>query len=156
MLELRSAMLALADARKLKELTNTDGKYTVATDGEFGIGIRETPEVDGMRTGEDLLNGAVFEVTEIIEKEGQPTFLKLADGRGWVFDASPAEPDKKIVRKLADDERFENLEEVIEGLEMQVAQAKSFLAQVKGARTATAEEAAEQDKEYKKVLGEED
>merc|ERR1712216_264116 len=48
MLELRSAMLALADARKLKELTNTDGKYTVATDGEFGIGIRETPEVDGM------------------------------------------------------------------------------------------------------------
>lgn len=78
--------------------------YKVTTDGPYGIGIRETPDVAGARTGEDLIRGTVFQVDEIIEQEEGPTYLHLADNRGWVFDTSPVSPENPSVRVLADDE----------------------------------------------------
>jgi len=55
------------------------------------IGIRASPKLDAaVRLGEELLPGEVFEVVETQQGEGsEVTFLKLARGRGWVFDRKP-------------------------------------------------------------------
>uniref|UniRef100_A0A7S4WAH3 2Fe-2S ferredoxin-type domain-containing protein n=1 Tax=Alexandrium monilatum TaxID=311494 RepID=A0A7S4WAH3_9DINO len=76
--------------------------YRVITQGPYGIGIRAEPDVDGPRTGEDLIRGSVFEVDDILETEGGPTYLHLADGRGWVFDTTPIDPENPSVQSLAD------------------------------------------------------
>eukprot|EP00931_Biecheleriopsis_adriatica_P048245 TRINITY_DN2787_c0_g1_i1.p1 TRINITY_DN2787_c0_g1~~TRINITY_DN2787_c0_g1_i1.p1 ORF type:complete len:219 (-),score=67.45 TRINITY_DN2787_c0_g1_i1:72-728(-) len=48
------------------------------------IGIRAGPSVNDQRTGMSLMPGQVFEVSEV-KKEEDNTYLRLADGRGWVF-----------------------------------------------------------------------
>mmetsp|Transcript_13910 Transcript_13910/g.29090 ORF Transcript_13910/g.29090 Transcript_13910/m.29090 type:complete len:516 (+) Transcript_13910:1-1548(+) len=74
--------------------------FRVITEGPYGIGIRAEPDIDGPRTGEDLIRGAVFAVDDIIEVEDGPTFLHLADNRGWVFDTR--DPDNPSVENLED------------------------------------------------------
>jgi len=76
--------------------------FLVTTESPYGIGIREEPDVNGPRTGEDLIRGSVFEVDDIIEMEDGPTYLHLADQRGWVFDTSPIDPENPSVQNLAD------------------------------------------------------
>lgn len=76
--------------------------YRVTTDGPYGIGIRAEPDVNGPRTGQDLIRGTVFEVDDIIEVENEPTYLHLADNRGWVFDTSPVDPKNPSVQKISD------------------------------------------------------
>eukprot|EP00440_Ansanella_granifera_P041275 gb/GFBE01044761.1/.p1 GENE.gb/GFBE01044761.1/~~gb/GFBE01044761.1/.p1 ORF type:complete len:230 (+),score=50.90 gb/GFBE01044761.1/:1-690(+) len=49
------------------------------------IGIRELPDVNSNRTGMSIISREVFEVSDILPAEGGQTYLKLADGRGWVF-----------------------------------------------------------------------
>jgi len=51
---------------------------------------RDTANIDGKRNGETLSAGAVFSVSEEVVKDGV-MYLKLADGRGWVFDHKPGE-----------------------------------------------------------------
>eukprot|EP00929_Paragymnodinium_shiwhaense_P118978 TRINITY_DN90879_c0_g1_i1.p1 TRINITY_DN90879_c0_g1~~TRINITY_DN90879_c0_g1_i1.p1 ORF type:complete len:227 (+),score=64.70 TRINITY_DN90879_c0_g1_i1:72-752(+) len=139
------AMKALADAEELQQLAKNDNMYVVTAEGEFGIGIRETPALDGPRVGEDLPGGEIFEVSEVIKKDGEPTWLKLADGRGWVFDMSPVDPENPTAKKLAEDQRFQNLEEIVEGLRLGVQEAKADLASVRGARPRRAEEVGEEE-----------
>ena len=69
-----------------------------------GVGVRESPDYPGVRVDpyEAVVGGAVL-ISERIEKmisknaEGEPcaphkvVFLKLEDGRGWVFDCLPAD-----------------------------------------------------------------
>lgn len=74
--------------------------YKVSTTNPYGIGIREEPDIDSARTGEDLLRGSIFQVDEIVETEGGFTYLHLADGRGWVFDTSPIDPENPSVQCL--------------------------------------------------------
>mmetsp|Transcript_50012 Transcript_50012/g.129859 ORF Transcript_50012/g.129859 Transcript_50012/m.129859 type:complete len:849 (-) Transcript_50012:86-2632(-) len=62
-------------------------KY-VAADGK-PIGIRKTPALDAERTGVLLASGEVFVVSEEKEGPGDLVFLKLRDGRGWLFDRKP-------------------------------------------------------------------
>lgn len=76
--------------------------FRVTTEGAYGIGIRSVPDINGPRTGEDLIRGSVFEVDEAIEVEGEPTYLRLADGRGWVFDTTPLDPENPSVQNIAD------------------------------------------------------
>ena len=76
--------------------------YKVTTDEPYGIGIRDEPCVESGRTGEDLIRGTIFEVDEIVEIEDGPTFLHLADQRGWVFDTSPIDPEQPSCKKLRD------------------------------------------------------
>jgi len=51
--------------------------------------IRSEPDVDGKRTTEVLNPGTVFSVSEEKVGEDGVLYLKLADGRGWVFDRKP-------------------------------------------------------------------
>jgi hypothetical protein len=55
---------------------------------DLPIAIRDSPFVEGDRTGEMLQPGEKFEVCEMqaSEDSGSILFLKLKDGRGWVFD----------------------------------------------------------------------
>jgi len=76
--------------------------YKVTTENPYGIGIRDEPDIDGPRTGEDLIRGSVFEVDEIVEVEEDLTYLHLADQRGWVFDNSIFEPENPCVVNLAE------------------------------------------------------
>lgn len=95
----------------LEQLWATGGRqpgsgtfYRVVTEGPYGIGIRETPDINGPRTGLDLFRGSVFQVDEVIEEEGSPTYLHLADGRGWVFDMTPVDPKTRTVENIAEAE----------------------------------------------------
>mmetsp|Transcript_43915 Transcript_43915/g.82038 ORF Transcript_43915/g.82038 Transcript_43915/m.82038 type:complete len:519 (+) Transcript_43915:47-1603(+) len=103
-------VVGLPFGQVLERIWATGGKqpgsgyfYKVTTESPFGIGIRDEPDIDGPRTGEDLIRGSVFEVDEIVEVEdGDVTYLHLADQRGWVFDNSPREPDTPCVINLAE------------------------------------------------------
>uniref|UniRef100_A0A7S0AFL6 Uncharacterized protein n=1 Tax=Pyrodinium bahamense TaxID=73915 RepID=A0A7S0AFL6_9DINO len=53
------------------------------------MAIRSTPEVDGPRTPHMLQPGEVFVASEELQGRDGVLYLKLADGRGWVFDRKP-------------------------------------------------------------------
>jgi len=54
------------------------------------IDIRQTPAINGPRSGCQLTPGEVFRVSkEMFDHKLSITFLKLSDGRGWVFDSKP-------------------------------------------------------------------
>jgi hypothetical protein len=65
--------------------------YQVAFCG--GISVRVAPDVDSSRTGETLPCSEVFAVSERILGVDRRIYLKLSDGRGWVFDDSMLIPD---------------------------------------------------------------
>lgn len=75
--------------------------YRVITESPYGIGIRQEPDIDSQRIGEDLIRGSIFEVDEewTNDKDGI-TYLRLADGRGWVFDYSKVDPEQPTVENL--------------------------------------------------------
>eukprot|EP00929_Paragymnodinium_shiwhaense_P063014 TRINITY_DN3150_c0_g1_i2.p1 TRINITY_DN3150_c0_g1~~TRINITY_DN3150_c0_g1_i2.p1 ORF type:complete len:512 (-),score=97.97 TRINITY_DN3150_c0_g1_i2:505-2040(-) len=86
-------VVGLPFAQVLERLWATGGRqpgsgtfYRVVTEGPYGIGIRQNPDINGARTGEDLIRGSVFEVDKVLEGEDGLTYLHLADNRGWVFD----------------------------------------------------------------------
>jgi len=60
----------------------------VAEDGK-GIAIRAGPHTLSQRTGYVVLNGELFGVSEVVCASPPQCYLKLADGRGWVFTHSP-------------------------------------------------------------------
>merc|ERR1712176_1433243 len=51
--------------------------------------IRTVPDMNGPRTTDALQPGATFCVSEECPTKEGITYLKLADGRGWVFDRKP-------------------------------------------------------------------
>lgn len=57
------------------------------------VGIRKQSKVDGEQTGHLLLPGETFSVAQVMMGDDFGTkdvrFLRLADGRGWVFDTKP-------------------------------------------------------------------
>jgi len=65
--------------------------YQVAFCG--GISVRVAPDVDSPRTGMTLPCSDVFAVSETILGNDRRIYLKLSDGRGWVFDDSMLIPD---------------------------------------------------------------
>ncbi|CAE7874505.1 unnamed protein product, partial [Symbiodinium sp. KB8] len=48
------------------------------------INIRVSPEIKSLRSGQFIAEGQQFMVTDIIDSDGQ-SFLRLANGDGWVF-----------------------------------------------------------------------
>eukprot|EP00929_Paragymnodinium_shiwhaense_P065029 TRINITY_DN32645_c0_g1_i1.p1 TRINITY_DN32645_c0_g1~~TRINITY_DN32645_c0_g1_i1.p1 ORF type:complete len:309 (+),score=36.00 TRINITY_DN32645_c0_g1_i1:95-1021(+) len=52
------------------------------------IGIRAKPFIDGPRVGSDVEPNEIFKVSEEICQDGV-IYLKLADGRGWLFNQKP-------------------------------------------------------------------
>eukprot|EP00440_Ansanella_granifera_P037607 gb/GFBE01040803.1/.p1 GENE.gb/GFBE01040803.1/~~gb/GFBE01040803.1/.p1 ORF type:complete len:210 (+),score=39.53 gb/GFBE01040803.1/:1-630(+) len=128
---LAKAKIALEEALDLqaKGLSHPGTWYQVTTEGEDGIGIRDEPELDGGRTGEDLVKGTRFDVDEIIETDGEPTFLRLADGKGYVFDTSPIDPENPSVKKL--EGVFEGGKTIAE-LEEDVKEARRVFDEIRG------------------------
>merc|ERR1712154_161079 len=60
--------------------------FKVVDKDGFGIGVRAEPDMDPpRRKGQKLLHNEVFSVAEILESEPPQRYLRLADGRGWVF-----------------------------------------------------------------------
>jgi len=70
-----------------------------------GIDIRVDPNVDGRRTGVILPRGSVFAVSESLMSYDGRVYLRLADGRGWVFDDTALIPEDPSVVKVPNDVR---------------------------------------------------
>jgi len=79
--------------------------YKITTDSPYGIGVRAEPDAQGPRTGDDLARGAIFEVDRVIPVEGGPDYLRLADGRGWVFDTTPLDGEDGTCKRLRYEDR---------------------------------------------------
>lgn len=69
--------------------------YRVAFCG--GICVRAAPDVDAPRTGLTMPCNEVFAVSEAIQSADHRMYLRLADGRGWVFDDSALFPEDPAV-----------------------------------------------------------
>mmetsp|Transcript_19005 Transcript_19005/g.34327 ORF Transcript_19005/g.34327 Transcript_19005/m.34327 type:complete len:553 (-) Transcript_19005:132-1790(-) len=65
-----------------------------------GIEIRTQANVNAPRTGGIVRCGEVFGVSEIVPSSDQRFYLKLADGRGWVFDDTQILPEDPSVVRL--------------------------------------------------------
>uniref|UniRef100_A0A7S3YYC1 Uncharacterized protein n=2 Tax=Lotharella globosa TaxID=91324 RepID=A0A7S3YYC1_9EUKA len=68
----------------------------------FKFHVRSEPTVSGKKkNGIVLRSGDAFTVSEVRKDESGQTFLKLADGRGWVFTDHPKEGDnRKLVSEV--------------------------------------------------------
>lgn len=78
-------------ARSADALAGTDQVllWLYNPDSGMPISIRAEPEVEGMRTKNLLLPGDAFRVSTEIEGADGVLYLRLSDGRGWVFDKKP-------------------------------------------------------------------
>lgn len=73
--------------------------YRVAFIG--GIDVRAGPDVNSPKVGITLPCNHVFSVCQYFHGDAQDrrTYLRLADGRGWVFDDSAIYPDNPSVKR---------------------------------------------------------
>lgn len=53
------------------------------------VDVRAVPDVAGQRTAHVMQPGEVFSVSEELEGRDGILYLRLADGRGWIFDRKP-------------------------------------------------------------------
>ena len=128
---LAEARIALEEAQSLQAEGVSSGLwYQVITEGEDGIGIRKEPDLTAERV-EDLVKGSVFEVDDVVQNEGEPIFLRLKDGRGWVFDLTPVDPETPTVKRL---EGVYANGKTLPELEDEVRQARLELDRIRGAR----------------------
>lgn len=72
-----------ADAKEEEE----PSVWRYVPDDGCHIDIRSVPAIAGSRTHERLIAGEVFRVSETFEGADGTLYLKLADGRGWVFES---------------------------------------------------------------------
>ncbi|CAE8596478.1 unnamed protein product, partial [Polarella glacialis] len=63
--------------------------------------IRQAPDLEAPRTNGMLQPGDLFLVAELARAPGGITFLRLADGRGWVFDRKPAPKVPPVSRRVS-------------------------------------------------------
>lgn len=76
-----------AASLSLQSLQTTLWRYQPEDDKH--IDIRGEPSVDGRRMAHRLLPGEVFRVSDETRGADGLLYLKLEDGRGWVFEAKP-------------------------------------------------------------------
>lgn len=72
----------------------------IAPDGQERLAIRSSPGVDAPTTGGSLGSGEVFAVKEESPGANGVLFLRLADGRGWVFDRKSGLARRRRTRPL--------------------------------------------------------
>jgi len=66
------------------------------------LGIRDCPSINSdAREAGYLSSGVAFEVSEVRDGEDGRKYLKLADGRGWVYDRSAKDFDKVVVQQMS-------------------------------------------------------
>lgn len=128
-LQLQDCVAELDTARQLQASMRAGGKiFAVTTESTNGIGLREGPEMDGPRTGDDLVKGSIFEVDQFVEKgPGEPVFMHLKDGRGWVFDNTNVKGvTQPCVQRISsiDDKSIAEYEENVERAKKEYAEAR--------------------------------
>lgn len=101
-----------------KSSSNGLGKASPATHyfkvhGGKGIGIRFEADIDATRTGRIIENGESFGVCEIREGSGKQRYLRLADGRGWVFTHGPV--GQEIAAETSWEQAIGDLDKTIAG-----------------------------------------
>lgn len=107
-----------ADSEVLQEAGPGDARpashyfKVIGTDG-YGIGIRAGPSIEAPRIGQQVRNQDVFAVSEILDDEPPQQYLKLADGRGWVFTHS--KDGEEIVKEITWEQAMEGLDEAMGG-----------------------------------------
>ena len=72
----------------------------VAPDGQERLAIRAYPGIDAPTTGGSLGSGEVFTVNQESPGENGVIFLRLADGRGWVFNRTSGLSRRRKTRPL--------------------------------------------------------
>lgn len=72
----------------------------LAPDGQERLAIRSGPGLDAPTTGLSLGSGEVFPVSLEKPGDGGVLFLRIADGRGWVFDRKCGRARKRRARPL--------------------------------------------------------
>lgn len=65
---------------------NRTSQVTYKVIANVFLDIRTEPSIDAEKVGQHLAIGDTFEVSEIRQQPDLRNYLKLADGRGWVFD----------------------------------------------------------------------
>jgi hypothetical protein len=82
-----AAQLEAAEAARIREYPTT-WKYLPCNDAPCAI--QTGPRVGSLLSMHEVAPGEVFQVSEErFDDESDVTFLKLADGRGWLFDTKP-------------------------------------------------------------------
>eukprot|EP00439_Symbiodinium_sp_Y106_P051596 s5811_g6.t2 len=98
------------DGEEEASASSTDVLFYRVTDPKgASIGIREEPDVKSTRTGKQLLPHQVFQVSEVRE-DGEQTYLRLADGRGWAFTHS-SKDGRLLCEKISQEEAIQELEQ---------------------------------------------
>eukprot|EP00929_Paragymnodinium_shiwhaense_P104208 TRINITY_DN6835_c0_g1_i2.p1 TRINITY_DN6835_c0_g1~~TRINITY_DN6835_c0_g1_i2.p1 ORF type:complete len:860 (+),score=134.91 TRINITY_DN6835_c0_g1_i2:194-2773(+) len=97
--ELRNARLTLADLQQQADSMREEIGRSLPlyeTVNGLSIEIRSEPRIDGPLTGTRVRPGERFRVCETLVVQGMAgnpesivTYLRLADGRGWLFDRKP-------------------------------------------------------------------
>jgi len=77
------------DLGRLDEQSGAPTTWRFDAGDGLHLDIRATPGLRAMRTGKHLLPGEEFQVSEELHVQTGVLFLRLADGRGWVFDKKP-------------------------------------------------------------------
>eukprot|EP00434_Breviolum_minutum_P000959 symbB.v1.2.000844.t1/scaffold37.1/size397765/16 len=72
----------------------------VAPDGQERLAIRAYPGIDAPTTGGSLGSGEVFTVNQESPGDNGVIFLRLADGRGWVFNRTSGLSRRRKTRPL--------------------------------------------------------
>jgi len=87
--------------RKGRSLDKLEEREYVVT--AEGIAVRTLPDERSPRTGEILRQGETFTAIEAVDGEGldQRLYLKLENGRGWVFDDEKIFPGLPSVKLIA-------------------------------------------------------
>eukprot|EP00927_Polykrikos_kofoidii_P072912 TRINITY_DN68993_c0_g1_i1.p1 TRINITY_DN68993_c0_g1~~TRINITY_DN68993_c0_g1_i1.p1 ORF type:complete len:244 (-),score=55.51 TRINITY_DN68993_c0_g1_i1:40-714(-) len=83
--------------------------FKVTDPSNCAIGIRVAPDVAAPKTGRCVTPGEVFSVSEIVEGAGGQRYLRLADGRGWVFTLSGRD-FRLLVTELTAEEATEEMQ----------------------------------------------
>eukprot|EP00929_Paragymnodinium_shiwhaense_P097918 TRINITY_DN5948_c0_g2_i1.p1 TRINITY_DN5948_c0_g2~~TRINITY_DN5948_c0_g2_i1.p1 ORF type:complete len:2220 (-),score=660.83 TRINITY_DN5948_c0_g2_i1:77-6736(-) len=71
------------------EIAGTGDLWVYQPPDGLPIAVRREPDVNAERTGMELQVGAQFRVTETLLGPGDVRYLRLADGRGWLFEKDP-------------------------------------------------------------------
>jgi len=78
-----------------REVGSTSQEVGSTTAWRFDAGdglhmdVRSQPDIEASRTGMYLLPGEEFQVSQELKGRGGVLYLRLADGRGWVFESKP-------------------------------------------------------------------
>jgi len=83
-----------------EEPPSEKGAWTYEVVGKK-LGIRKAPDAENSTSSGHLSPGELFNVSERLAGSDGRIYLRLADGRGWAYDRSAKDFEKKVARLIA-------------------------------------------------------